>query len=156
TCSSRSRRGTVQPAQPRHRWQRPGRSGAVGAPAPRPGTYPRHAVPRGRPSRADRDAAPRARRAPPTPRPPGASHVRDAPSAPATVRAAPEHARPTSTPSAAGSRSEEHTSELQSRENLVCRLLLEKKKTARPPTSPAELTTTCPTTSPRSLPISYI
>src|SRR5690606_41634124 len=27
-------------------------------------------------------------------------------------------------------RSEEHTSELQSRENLVCRLLLEKKKTA--------------------------
>src|SRR6266700_7183937 len=29
---------------------------------------------------------------------------------------------------AAGPRSEEHTSELQSRENLVCRLLLEKKK----------------------------
>src|SRR5215475_14957540 len=28
----------------------------------------------------------------------------------------------------AGHRSEEHTSELQSRENLVCRLLLEKKK----------------------------
>src|SRR5690606_42079964 len=28
-----------------------------------------------------------------------------------------------------GFRSEEHTSELQSRENLVCRLLLEKKKT---------------------------
>src|SRR5690606_40968435 len=28
----------------------------------------------------------------------------------------------------AGDRSEEHTSELQSRENLVCRLLLEKKK----------------------------
>src|SRR5690606_39512054 len=28
---------------------------------------------------------------------------------------------------AAGARSEEHTSELQSRENLVCRLLLEKK-----------------------------
>src|SRR5436309_7848967 len=35
-------------------------------------------------------------------------------------------------------RSEEHTSELQSRENLVCRLLLEKKKittTIRPHTS---------------------
>src|SRR6266511_5474308 len=31
----------------------------------------------------------------------------------------------------AGSRSEEHTSELQSRENLVCRLLLEKKKKKR-------------------------
>src|SRR5690606_39298291 len=29
------------------------------------------------------------------------------------------------------SRSEEHTSELQSRENLVCRLLLEKKKTIK-------------------------
>src|SRR5690606_39654388 len=28
-------------------------------------------------------------------------------------------------------RSEEHTSELQSRENLVCRLLLEKKKSVR-------------------------
>src|SRR5690606_10586463 len=32
-------------------------------------------------------------------------------------------------PPAAAQRSEEHTSELQSRENLVCRLLLEKKKT---------------------------
>src|SRR2546430_9485112 len=30
--------------------------------------------------------------------------------------------------SGAGSRSEEHTSELQSQSNLVCRLLLEKKK----------------------------
>src|SRR5690606_42009361 len=30
-----------------------------------------------------------------------------------------------------GARSEEHTSELQSRENLVCRLLLEKKKRRR-------------------------
>src|SRR5690606_42013897 len=33
------------------------------------------------------------------------------------------------------SRSEEHTSELQSRENLVCRLLLEKKKTNQMTTS---------------------
>src|SRR2546427_2352649 len=31
-------------------------------------------------------------------------------------------------------RSEEHTSELQSQSNLVCRLLLEKKKTHRPST----------------------
>src|SRR5258707_2751557 len=31
----------------------------------------------------------------------------------------------------AGQRSEEHTSELQSRQYLVCRLLLEKKKKAR-------------------------
>src|SRR2546427_8678020 len=30
-------------------------------------------------------------------------------------------------------RSEEHTSELQSQSNLVCRLLLEKKNTAKPP-----------------------
>src|SRR5215475_15978817 len=32
------------------------------------------------------------------------------------------------TPAISARRSEEHTSELQSRENLVCRLLLEKKK----------------------------
>src|SRR2546430_12544869 len=32
-------------------------------------------------------------------------------------------------------RSEEHTSELQSQSNLVCRLLLEKKKTNRLPTA---------------------
>src|SRR5690606_41542113 len=35
-------------------------------------------------------------------------------------------------PFAEAIRSEEHTSELQSRENLVCRLLLEKKKEAHP------------------------
>src|SRR6266700_4997575 len=45
----------------------------------------------------------------------------------------PHHATPTVRLSAAAtastcSRSEEHTSELQSRENLVCRLLLQKKK----------------------------
>src|SRR3712207_7362742 len=34
-----------------------------------------------------------------------------------------------------GSRSEEHTSELQSRQYLVCRLLLEKKKTIASPHS---------------------
>src|SRR5690606_39477407 len=36
--------------------------------------------------------------------------------------------RPATAPDAPEGRSEEHTSELQSRENLVCRLLLEKKK----------------------------
>src|SRR5438874_13737106 len=36
--------------------------------------------------------------------------------------------RPGATVSAAAIRSEEHTSELQSRRDLVCRLLLEKKK----------------------------
>src|SRR5690606_40743785 len=35
---------------------------------------------------------------------------------------------PAGLPAVFQSRSEEHTSELQSRENLVCRLLLEKKK----------------------------
>src|SRR5690606_39602448 len=39
-------------------------------------------------------------------------------------------------------RSEEHTSELQSRENLVCRLLLEKKKKARDAT-PTKPSTSC-------------
>src|SRR5258706_10823029 len=34
-------------------------------------------------------------------------------------------------PRVSGGRSEEHTSELQSLTNLVCRLLLEKKKTSR-------------------------
>src|SRR2546430_9570514 len=34
-------------------------------------------------------------------------------------------------------RSEEHTSELQSQSNLVCRLLLEKKKTTQPTVAPA-------------------
>src|SRR5690606_41980128 len=49
----------------------------------------------------------------------------------APARARPVWAHRPCPPSAAGSdrrRSEEHTSELQSRENLVCRLLLEKKK----------------------------
>src|SRR6266700_8042740 len=36
--------------------------------------------------------------------------------------------RPSATPASRIYRSEEHTSELQSRENLVCRLLREKKK----------------------------
>src|SRR2546422_7377324 len=38
------------------------------------------------------------------------------------------------------SRSEEHTSELQSRLHLVCRLLLEKKKKQHDSTNPARLT----------------
>src|SRR3712207_7357829 len=39
----------------------------------------------------------------------------------------------------AGRRSEEHTSELQSRQYLVCRLLLEKKTTYLTPCSPCPL-----------------
>src|SRR5438874_10164181 len=42
---------------------------------------------------------------------------------------------------AGGTRSEEHTSELQSRRDLVCRLLLEKKKT-RPAATSSGLSTT--------------
>src|SRR5690606_39809881 len=54
------------------------------------------------------------------------------PTATISVSTTPSHTR--SQPKAmatgwiSGTRSEEHTSELQSRENLVCRLLLEKKK----------------------------
>src|SRR5690606_40534360 len=61
---------------------------------------------------------------------PRSSHRRQPPS--------PEHCvsgRHRSIPAAAPvppGRSEEHTSELQSRENLVCRLLLEKKKQKQP------------------------
>src|SRR5437016_11859451 len=39
-------------------------------------------------------------------------------------------------------RSEEHTSELQSLTNLVCRLLLEKKKTKKRPTRTEKVTST--------------
>src|SRR2546427_2262966 len=39
---------------------------------------------------------------------------------------------PLSSPASSGTRSEEHTSELQSQSNLVCRLLLEKKNQTRP------------------------
>src|SRR3989442_5367378 len=46
-------------------------------------------------------------------------------------------------------RSEEHTSELQSRPHLVCRLLLEKKNTTSPHCSPTSRTHTCPTTTDR-------
>src|SRR2546430_10334543 len=52
-------------------------------------------------------------------------------SVPATeIRASWAFAHPCSVPYTvhAGKRSEEHTSELQSQSNLVCRLLLEKKK----------------------------
>src|SRR2546427_9208737 len=51
--------------------------------------------------------------------------------APAYTRASPPEA-PNPLPPSSGpmtARSEEHTSELQSQSNLVCRLLLEKKKT---------------------------
>src|SRR2546430_1241837 len=41
--------------------------------------------------------------------------------------------QPIATEIVLATRSEEHTSELQSQSNLVCRLLLEKKKTSKPP-----------------------
>src|SRR2546430_7070954 len=44
-------------------------------------------------------------------------------------------------------RSEEHTSELQSQSNLVCRLLLEKKKKKTNPYSPPPNITVLPNTS---------
>src|SRR5947209_17362561 len=42
-----------------------------------------------------------------------------------------------------GGRSEEHTSELQSRQYLVCRLLLEKKKMTRSTTSTCSSVSSC-------------
>src|SRR2546421_9465793 len=45
--------------------------------------------------------------------------------------------------SSASSRSEEHTSELQSRSDLVCRLLLEKKKKKKPDNLKKENTKRC-------------
>src|SRR5690606_40895327 len=65
------------------------------------------------------------------PRPSDPPRVRHAAPAPdgRTARWAPTISRSTrDAPHPARTRSEEHTSELQSRENLVCRLLLEKKK----------------------------
>src|SRR5207302_10122300 len=48
-------------------------------------------------------------------------------SVPDTFVAGMMHLQPHPLKKVSGTRSEEHTSELQSRENLVCRLLLEKK-----------------------------
>src|SRR5256886_10945417 len=48
-------------------------------------------------------------------------------------------AAPAARAKSASSRSEEHTSELQSQSNLVCRLLLEKKKKNEHPSRPAPL-----------------
>src|SRR3712207_7166181 len=50
-------------------------------------------------------------------------------------RARPHHRR-AGDPPVERRRSEEHTSELQSRQYLVCRLLLEKKKSISPPPLP--------------------
>src|SRR2546427_6818603 len=76
--------------------------------------------------------APRCPRDPPPPPPPP---TRRTPSGRAQ-RAHPDRTRPPNAPSGRARsldpspvlRSEEHTSELQSQSNLVCRLLLEKKK----------------------------
>src|SRR5438105_10463147 len=54
-------------------------------------------------------------------------------------RGAPRRPRPGRAPR---KRSEEHTSELQSRVDLVCRLLLEKKKLEQPDASATNLTAT--------------
>src|SRR3712207_7125673 len=56
---------------------------------------------------------------------------------PLRIRPVPEMpSSPASRCSSGSSRSEEHTSELQSRQYLVCRLLLEKKKTKDTQTKP--------------------
>src|SRR5260370_20869108 len=53
---------------------------------------------------------------------------------PAKREADPQHGMPVGLALGRVPRSEEHTSELQSHLNLVCRLLLEKKKNQKPPT----------------------
>src|SRR5690606_41440738 len=66
-----------------------------------------------------------------TPKPsPTSSSVCETPAEPSIFTVLPTHGSVTSA-MISGRRSEEHTSELQSRENLVCRLLLEKKKESR-------------------------
>src|SRR4030066_1068608 len=58
----------------------------------------------------------------------GSSVRPSAPSTSGTIRSTCTRRTTTRSPRARGPRSEEHTSELQSHLNLVCRLLLEKKK----------------------------
>src|SRR2546430_13346571 len=59
--------------------------------------------------------------------------------------AAPHHHNKHEPERHAAHRSEEHTSELQSQSNLVCRLLLEKKKTTSPlPTDHTHQSTSLP------------
>src|SRR5207249_7608749 len=65
------------------------------------------------------------------------------------LRRGPNHLDPARLPAPTGmDRSEEHTSELQSRFDLVCRLLLEKKKTNTPRNPPPPSTTPPPFDSP--------
>src|SRR5690606_41793254 len=56
---------------------------------------------------------------------------RSASSAAGCITSSPTTTSTSPTAPTRGGRSEEHTSELQSRENLVCRLLLEKKKKSK-------------------------
>src|SRR5207249_8261888 len=87
--------------------------------------------PAGRPARAARRAAARAARETPPRTPETAAGRRRAAARPRPAPCAPRprhgalRPRP---PAGSPARSEEHTSELQSRFDLVCRLLLEKKK----------------------------
>src|SRR2546429_5998983 len=63
--------------------------------------------------------------------PPTAGRSRPDPGDPVSHRACRARAPPRTPPGRLVFRSEEHTSELQSRLHLVCRLLLEKKTSAR-------------------------
>src|SRR5690606_40305563 len=64
----------------------------------------------------------------PSAQPPACTRTATGPRARGLPMAAAASGSPPTTPARQPTRSEEHTSELQSRENLVCRLLLEKKK----------------------------
>src|SRR3712207_8546538 len=69
------------------------------------------------------------------------------------LRAAARHAEPAPVPRP---RSEEHTSELQSRQYLVCRLLLEKKTQPLPPCAPLRFLTPQPCARRRCLTLSRV
>src|SRR5690349_24227864 len=87
-------------------------------PPPRPTPFPYTTLFRSPPALPPRRA----------PRAPPALPARRAPRAPPALPARRAPAAPPARAAAGRLRSEEHTSELQSRRELVCRLLLEKKK----------------------------
>src|SRR2546427_8906148 len=75
--------------------------------------------------------------------PPPGAHARRSWYRRRTANRAPESPRATRSSPRTAMRSEEHTSELQSQSNLVCRLLLEKKKTHTNTRSIADVCHTC-------------
>src|SRR5256886_1937090 len=134
-CVSLARSGQDHSRRPRRRTVAPAKPALEQRSLPHASTHPRRASPVGRTrlARRPRRSAPRGVRGTrPRQRPmPGAGRRRrPGRRTPRRRPASPRGPRGRPGPRAAGwrPRSEEHTSELQSQSNLVCRLLLEKKK----------------------------